>query len=273
MTDTAELPLDEEPETKLTTPALENLLRAKYPRDRYALFFDVPDAVGTSQHRRIDALTFGIWSSVGRDIQGFELKVSRSDWLRELKQVNKADPFIAICDRFWLVTADSTIAKLEEVPACWGWMSATNTGLRVQRPATKLPGVGEAIPRNFLIGVLRRMQDDMIGSPEIAAHIAGRVAELTERHADVVKNMERRSNTKLEALQNKVDEFRKQSGIDLADWRMGNVGGLVKQLQTLGYSDGLNHVPEILERQENVLRIALENVAKVRAELAQLSAP
>lgn len=138
---TADMPL-EKPE-KLSTPALEELLRAKYPRDRYALFFDVPDAVSLDQRRRIDALAVGIWRSVGRHIEGFELKASRSDWLRELKHVDKADPFVALCDFFWLVTADSTIAKLDEIPACWGWIAATKNGLRIQRPASRLPGTGD----------------------------------------------------------------------------------------------------------------------------------
>ena len=268
--DTAELPLDE-PATKLSTPALGDLLRAKYPRDRYALFFDVPDAVGLDQRRRIDALAFGIWQSVGREIQGFELKVSRSDWLRELKQVNKADPFIAICDRFWLVTADSSIAKIDEVPACWGWMSATANGLRVQRPASKLPGVGNAIPRNFLIGVLRRMQDDLIGSPEVRTEIQRQVNEATSRLDDRIKYKTRDAESKVAALQEKIDKFREQSGIDLNDWRMGNVGKIVKHLQLLGFGDGLNHVPELLEGQENALRVTLENVSKVRASLAALN--
>src|SRR5215510_9792636 len=107
---TTDLPL-EEPTTKVTTSDLMRMLREKYPGDRYALFFDVPDAVSLQQRRRIDALAFGIWQSVGRDIVAFELKVSRSDWLREVKQVDKADPFIAMCDRFWPVTADAKIAK------------------------------------------------------------------------------------------------------------------------------------------------------------------
>src|ERR1700734_3267187 len=96
------------PEAKLTTAALQDLLAAKYPRDRYALFFDVPDNVGTNQRRRADAIAVGCWNSVGHLVEGFELKVSRSDWLREVASVNKADPFIERCDRWWLVTSSPT---------------------------------------------------------------------------------------------------------------------------------------------------------------------
>lgn len=270
MSDTAELLLDDEPTTKLNTPALENLLRAKYPRDRYALFFDVPDAVSLRQQRRIDALAFGIWQSVGREIQGFELKISRSDWLRELKQVDKADPFIALCDRFWLVTADSKIAKLDEVPACWGWMTATASGLRVQRPASKLPGVGNAIPRDFLIGVLRKLQDNLLNSADVRTAIEERIKTATDRFDERVQSRTVRLQQQFEALQAKVTKFKEESGIDLDDWRMGDIGRIVKQLKQLGYGDGLDHVPELLQRQENVLRSTLERVAEARAQLGAL---
>jgi hypothetical protein len=257
-------------EDKITTPVLENLLRAKYSRDRYALFFDVPDAVSLDQRRRIDAIAFGIWRSVGRDIEGFELKVSRADWLREVKQVDKADPFIALCDYFWLVTADTKIVKLEEIPACWGWMSATKGGLRVQRPATKLPGCGDDIPREFVLGVLRRMQDDLINSPDVKAVIEERIGSVHSRIEQDVKWATQRLQREVDESRKAMADFEAKSGICLQDWRFGNVGELVLGLRKLGYGgDGMNHVPKILEQHENVLRDALKNITELRAKLSE----
>ena len=65
-----------------------------------------------------------------------------------------------------------------------------------------------------------------------------------------------------------VKDFEEESGIDLRSWRWGNVGSIVKSLRDLGYGDGMNHVPKVLEQQENALRIALEKVQEVRAGLA-----
>ena len=93
-----------------------------------------------------------MWGSSGRLIQGYEVKASRSDWLRELKQTEKSDPFTSRCDRWWLITGSQDIAKLEEIPACWGWMSATAHGLRVQKPA---PDLGrERAPDGSAVGLL-----------------------------------------------------------------------------------------------------------------------
>lgn len=265
------LAIDEAPATKLSTPQLEDMLRAKYERQRYALLFDVPDAVSMDQKRRIDAIAVDCWASGGRVINGFELKISRADWLRELKQVDKADPFLALCDHFWLVTADPKIAKLEEIPACWGWMAATKTGLRIQRPATKLPGCGASVPRSFVIGVLRKLQDEILSSPDVRAHIEHRVKEQTQRFEERVQAATQRIRSQSERLQEKVGEFETASGIKIENnWRLGNIGELVAQLMKLHFGDGLDAVPKLLEGHANALRETLETVENVRAELERL---
>ena len=266
---TDQLDIDEPPESKLSTPQLAALLREKYPREKYALIFDVPDAVSLDQKRRIDAVAFGCWASLGRRIEGFELKVSRSDWLRELRQVDKADPFVAICDLFWLVTADTKVAKLEEIPAAWGWMAATKSGLRIQRPASPLPGCGPSVPREFVIGVMRRMQDDLLKSPDVAAHIAGKVKEIQDRQENEIKWATQRAREDAERLKKAVHEFEEASGIKFNPWSMGNIGHIVGQLRELGYGEdgGLRTVERLLESHENALRRTLGHVQEVRAAL------
>jgi hypothetical protein len=264
-----ELSLEESP--KLTTPQLEQLLRAKYQRDRYALFFDVPDAVSLDARRRIDAVAVGIWKSVGRDIEAFELKISRSDWLRELKQVDKADPFIANCDRFWLVTGDPGVAKLEEVPACWGWMTATKHGLRVQRPAQKLPRDRDNLPWGFTLGLLRKLQDDLVSSPDVRAMIEETKRDLVERHQRDLEQAGSRASRDLENLRKTVAEFEKSSGIKLGDWQFAHAGDVVKSLLELGYSgEGVGYVPKHLRRTAEAMRSVLQRVEEVAAELEAL---
>lgn len=266
------LPLeDDAPASAITTPQLESLLREKYQRDRYALFFDVPDAVSIDARRRIDAVAIGIWHSVGRQVEAFELKVSRSDWLRELKQVNKADPFIAICDRFWLVTGDAKVARMEEIPACWGWMTATKHGLRVQRPAQKLPTDKANMPWAFTVGLLRKLQDALISSPDVVAEIERQVKDRTRHQDQQIQWAKDRAEREGKDLREAVEEFEKVSGISIRHaWRMGNVARIVKQLERLGYGNGLGEVPRLLEGQANALRNSLKNVEETLAELGKL---
>lgn len=41
--------------------------------------------------RRADAIFLGMSNSKGKSLQGFEIKVSRADWLSELRDVDKAE--------------------------------------------------------------------------------------------------------------------------------------------------------------------------------------
>lgn len=268
---TADLALEESP--KLATHQLEAMLRAKYQRDRYALFFDVPDAVSLDARRRIDAVAVGIWKSVGRSIDAFELKISRADWLRELKQVDKADPFISICDRFWLVTGDPTVAKLDEIPACWGWMTATKHGLRVQRPAEKLPQDRTNLPWGFTLGLLRKLQDDLVSSPDVRTMLEESHRDLREKHSRELEQAGNRASRDLEKLRETVTTFEKESGIELTHWRFGHAGNVVRSLLELGYEgNGTKHVPKILRRQADELRGLLKQLDAVAAEIESPSA-
>lgn len=70
-----------------------------------------------------DAIYVGFTSTSGRLLVGHELKVSRSDWLRELNSPGKADGWADECHQWWLVVSDPQIVKEGELPAGWGLMS------------------------------------------------------------------------------------------------------------------------------------------------------
>lgn len=243
----------------LTSQQLGDLLAAKYPRDRYALFFNVPDEVGLKAKRRADAIAFGLWASVGHFVDGFELKVSRADWLREVKQVEKADPFVARCDRWWLVTSSPSIAKLEEIPACWGWMAATKSGLRVQRPATRLPQPADgAMQRMFVLGILRMAQEHN-ADPE--AHRRALDTQAQEHQRNIEERVRRAvesANRKLPELQAKIEHAEKEVGLKLNDWKFSRVAKIAAALSEMSYEGGLDQVDRVLATQENTLVNLLE---------------
>jgi hypothetical protein len=256
----------------INTPKLQRLLADKYPRDRYALFFDVPDNVGTNAHRRADAIAVGCWKSVGHMIEGFELKVSRSDWLREVASVTKADPFIERCDRWWLVTSSPAIAKMEEIPACWGWMAVTKGGLRVQRPAPRLAQDNpNYIHRMFAVGILRKLQEDMTKAPEVAQMILAahekREAEIEQR----VKWKTEHNARRVTELEGRIAKFEAESGLKIDDWRLGNVAKLAKAIDDLTTLGGSNwdRIGHELAAQEKTLGHLIECVQLARAAIKE----
>ena len=106
----------------MTTAAeIKALIRAKYPVREWALAFEVSNGTGSEARRHADAVAMNLWPSRGLAIHGFEFKVYRNDWLRELQNPAKAEPVAQYCDYWWLVTGPG-IVKDGELPDTWGLM-------------------------------------------------------------------------------------------------------------------------------------------------------
>jgi hypothetical protein len=265
----AELPLEDDPKAKFTTADIESMLWNRYTeKGEHAVIFNVPNVVGVGQSRRCDAVAIGMWQSSGRLIQGFEIKVSRSDWLREVKAVDKADPFIERCDKWWLVTADVAIAKSEEVPDAWGWLTATKSGLRVQRPARQLPQDPHKIDRLWAFALIRRASERQCGGPEWEAALKKERDQYERRLADEVERLKHRDRHDVAAkLQERIDRFEKASGMSLDDWKLGNVGKLAAHMHHV-YDEGWGSYTKVIERQRSELAKMVENHDSLLAALA-----
>lgn len=114
-------------------------------------------ATGYTRESRADAIAMSLWPSSknGMELVGFELKISRSDWLHELKNPYKADPIKQFCDRWYVVTANSGIVKYpDELPEGWGLIFAEENKLVTFIEAKKL--TPKEIDRPFLGALMRR---------------------------------------------------------------------------------------------------------------------
>lgn len=136
---------------------LLQLLSKHYTPPTRAFIPEFRCGTGWSRDTRADAIAMELWPSAkeGLEITGFELKISRSDWLRELKNPYKASPVKQFCDKWYLVVSDlKIITYADELPAGWGLMYAENGEIRTMIEAPKLP----AIPcdRSFIAALFRR---------------------------------------------------------------------------------------------------------------------
>lgn len=100
-----------------------------------------------------DAVIIGNWPSSGYEIQGFEIKTSRTDWLNEVKTPSKADPTKKYCHRWWLLISSETYVKDGELPDDWGLMVAHGTGIRIVVQAPTLEPVPPSV--QFITGLMR----------------------------------------------------------------------------------------------------------------------
>jgi hypothetical protein len=70
-----------------------------------------------------------MWQSRGTGIDVHEIKVSRSDWLRELDDPAKAEAWWPYCSRFWITTPPGIVIP-GELPEGWGLMELPSSGRR-----------------------------------------------------------------------------------------------------------------------------------------------
>ncbi|MFF2054133.1 hypothetical protein ACFVU2_21180 [Leifsonia sp. NPDC058194] len=71
-------------------------------------------------------------------LHGHEVKVSRSDWLTELRDPTKAEAFKRYMHHWWLVVPRRDIVKPDELPEGWGLMVKSGKGLRAAVKAPRL---------------------------------------------------------------------------------------------------------------------------------------
>lgn len=103
--------------------------------------------------RTADFIAQDLWEAQGLRLHGHEVKVSRSDWLTELADPEKAETIKRYCDHWWLVVPDKAIVR-DDLPDGWGLLALGRDGrLRVQRPAPKLNP--EPIPATFRASLMR----------------------------------------------------------------------------------------------------------------------
>lgn len=87
----------------------------------YVTFLEqVADGTGHHQSRWADAIAICVWPSRGYDLPGFEVKVSRGDWINELKDPAKSASVQRFCNRRWLAVASDKIVQPGELPPTWG---------------------------------------------------------------------------------------------------------------------------------------------------------
>lgn len=89
---------------------------------------EVRDATGFEAVRSADALAVSMYVSRGLTIDGFEVKVSRADWLKELEQPAKSESWLQHCHRWWLVISDTSLVHEGELPPTWGMLTPGKRG-------------------------------------------------------------------------------------------------------------------------------------------------
>lgn len=251
---------DDKPATERHTESSIFLrIKAKYGRD-HAVLRGVRNAASFDADRTCDALAMGIWKSSGIYLHGFEIKVGRSDWLREIQDPAKAEAFAQHC-HFWWIAAAPGIVKLEELPAMWGLLEAVGDGLKVRRPATKRDP--ERIGWSMLAALLRRSTEQSVDAEVLREQFdkgyeSGKVAG---------GNDAQWLRRDFKELSERVEKFERESGVKIDRWERGDIGPAVRlvvkviqEQRTLAHS-----AKSIKGSAESLARVADEALAAMAA--------
>jgi hypothetical protein len=169
-----------------------------------------------------DALVMSLWPSRGLELIGCEFKVSRSDWLRELKDPAKAEKFFKHCHRWYLISANGA-AKIEEIPAPWGWMVAGANGLKTMKEAPALTPVSP--DWSLFASVFRNVgaaTQGMVATSEVDKLVAERWQGELESSSANVSRLQKEIDDAQEAknkLWSAVQAFESASGVKLDKWQ------------------------------------------------------
>ena len=102
----------------------------------------------------LDAWAMDTWPSGGYQMIAYEVKVSRSDYFRELEHPNKRKAALALSTHFYFVTPPALVSA-QEVPAECGLLYVFDRQIRQVKPAPRRP-----LPTptwDFIVSVVRNL--------------------------------------------------------------------------------------------------------------------
>lgn len=170
------------------------MLEVRYQRPEWHLEHEVTLGI-----RRIDSVAFRMWGGSGRRYQllGFEIKVSRADWRRELEQFHKAKDWSEAVDEFFIV-APPGVVPAEELPKGWGLLEVRGSKLFLKAHAARTE-TRRDMPREVAARLMDRQARELAKaradvSQELRPTIASAVrAEFEERHARELAALQEKS--------------------------------------------------------------------------------
>lgn len=242
------------------------LLQKRFPPNEYALLAEVRDQAGHSAVRTADGVAMNLWPSRGLELEGIEIKSYRSDWLRELKDPEKAEKLFKYCDRWWLVAAAEHVVEVSEVPNAWGFMVVKGKRLMTIKPAPKLTPTAP-LDRSFIAALLKRAVKGMISVDSIDDKIQ-------EARDEAIKDWQKQRDHELDDLRRVRDQyeaFKTASGISIdRHWGGKEIGEAVKFIADGGLPNLLRRVRTVKQHADWLVDQVNEGLSAIEKAAAPI---
>ena len=257
------------PRLTVTDSEVRAALRFRYPAGTFALMQEVGNGTGFKCNRHADAVAVGLWPSRGLFIEGIEIKVSRSDWLKELSQPDKADDIAKWCDFWWVAVGSEEIVREGELPPNWGLLVLKGGKKQAPKLVAARP---QPLDRAFVAAMFRRVHE---GQTAVAEHArrAGFDEGVTKGPEQHQREVDRLKN-EIDLLKGRIAKFQENSGIEIGSYHGDSIGKAVKEFMRLrGWhhpepDEIVGRAAEDLERGAKKLRDYQERIKAERALVA-----
>jgi hypothetical protein len=141
----------------MTAREIRKLLKARYLYPEWVFLEEVGDGTGVNLHRHLDVVVMNLYPSKGFSVFGIEIKVNRSDLLKELKKGDKSDAVARYCDRFYLAVPRGLLKDTDDIPIMWGVMECFEGGVKLKKQAGVIEQETSMLQRGFVAAMLRAL--------------------------------------------------------------------------------------------------------------------
>jgi hypothetical protein len=204
-------------QNRKTACAILDRLEKRYSAPHWQFLRELRNDTGFQSSRACDALAVGMYHSRGQLLIGFEKKISRSDWLRELKEPQKAEAIAQFCDHWYVVIPDAEIVEIGELPPTWGLLHVKGNTIRALREAPTL--TPRPIDRGMLAAIVERAIENAL-QPYLITKQEAKQSEL-DMEFERGKNSAARDVEAAKELREQVKAFEEASGIEIRGYSGG----------------------------------------------------
>lgn len=155
---------------KMKAPDIVQAIRDRFAdRQRYAVLTELARSTGFAYRATwIDVAVLNLWPSDGLLRCAYEVKVSRSDFIREIENPKKNEWARECFHEFSFVTAPGVVKSEDEIPEGAGWYVVGKGGMRRKKIAQRRSS--PKLDDNLLAAIARSISKDAeVIAKEIAA--------------------------------------------------------------------------------------------------------
>lgn len=232
-------------------------LASRYSGNAWAFLEQVRDSTGAGAARSADCVAISLWPSRGLRLHGFEVKVDRRDWQRELQQPEKADEIQRFCHHWWIAVSDPAIVLDGELPANWGLLVCEGRGLKCVKEAPLLTPLAPDI--HLLCSILRRATQTWVTQAECERRVEEARESGFERGKASIVVADGDYEAAYRKLLTHVERFEKRSGVNLDQYKWEAAADAIKAITQATYR----------EKAATVIRRAQESLADLAQQCGE----